>query len=67
MTARTPAPGEKTVSIRKAAEATGASVRTIYHWLATGKVEYVRTAGGAVRIFWRSLWRDHDGTAFREP
>jgi excisionase family DNA binding protein len=33
------------------------SRRTLYNWLAAGKVEYVRTAGGAVRIFEDSLFR----------
>jgi predicted site-specific integrase-resolvase len=34
------------------------SRRTIYNWISAGKVEYVRTAGGAIRIFADSLWRD---------
>ena len=42
----------------KAAQLVGVSRRTIYNWLASGKLEYVRTAGGAVRIFVDSLWRD---------
>ena len=36
----------------------GVSRRTIYNWLSAGKIEYVRTAGGSVRIFVDSLWRD---------
>lgn len=48
----------KTVSIMKACELVGVSRRTIYNWLASGKVEYVRTAGGSVRIFVDTLWRD---------
>ena len=35
----------------------GVSRRTIYNWMAAGKVQYVRTAGGAVRIFEDTLWR----------
>jgi len=27
-------------------------------WLSSGKIEYVRTAGGSVRIFVDTLWRD---------
>jgi excisionase family DNA binding protein len=51
----------KTISIMKACELVGVSRRTIYNWLSAGKIEYVRTAGGAVRIFADSLWRDpHD-------
>ncbi len=47
----------QTVSIMKACEMVGVSRRTIYNWMAAGKVQYVRTAGGAVRIFEDSLWR----------
>jgi hypothetical protein len=64
--ARAPVPGERTVSILKACEATGVGRRTMHTWLATGKVEYIRTAGGAVRIYWLSLWRDRDGAEFSE-
>jgi excisionase family DNA binding protein len=42
----------------KACEAVGVSRRTIYNWISAGKVEYVRTAGGSIRIFADSLWRD---------
>jgi excisionase family DNA binding protein len=48
----------QTVSIMKACEVVGVSRRTIYNWISAGKVEYVRTAGGAIRIFADSLWRD---------
>jgi len=48
----------KTLSIMKACEQVGVSRRTIYNWLANGKIEYVRTAGGSVRIFVDTLWRD---------
>ena len=41
-----------------ACEVVGVSRRTIYNWLSSGKIEYVRTAGGSVRIFVDSLWRD---------
>lgn len=47
----------KTISIMKACELVGVSRRTIYNWIAGGKVEYVRTAGGSVRIFVDTLWR----------
>ena len=47
----------QTVSIRKACDLVAVSRRTIYNWLARGKVEYVRTAGGSVRIFVDTLWR----------
>ncbi len=48
----------KTISIMKACDLVGVSRRTIYNWLSSGKIEYVRTAGGSVRIFVDTLWRD---------
>ena len=48
----------RTISIMKACELVGVSRRTIYNWIASGKVEYVRTAGGSVRIFVDTLWRE---------
>jgi excisionase family DNA binding protein len=56
----------KTISIMKACELVGVSRRTIYNWIAGGKVEYVRTAGGSVRIFVDTLWREpgHMPTGF---
>ena len=47
----------RAISIAQACESVGVSRRTIYNWMAAGKVEYVRTAGGAVRIFEDTLWR----------
>jgi excisionase family DNA binding protein len=46
----------------KACELVGVSRRTIYNWLSSGKIEYVRTAGGSVRIFVDTLWRDPQRT-----
>ena len=48
----------QTLSIMKACETVGVSRRTIYNWISAGKVEYVRTAGGSIRIFTETLWRD---------
>jgi excisionase family DNA binding protein len=48
----------KTISIMKACDLVGVSRRTIYNWLSSGKIEYIRTAGGSVRIFADTLWRD---------
>jgi excisionase family DNA binding protein len=48
----------QTLSIMKACEVVGVSRRTIYNWISAGKVEYVRTAGGSIRIFADTLWRD---------
>jgi excisionase family DNA binding protein len=55
---RQPVVERKTISIMKACELVGVSRRTIYNWLSSGKIEYVRTAGGSVRIFVDTLWRD---------
>ena len=56
----------KTISIMKACDLVGVSRRTIYNWIANGKVEYIRTAGGAVRIFIDTLWREPDGQTVRQ-
>jgi excisionase family DNA binding protein len=50
----------------KACDLVGVSRRTIYNWLSAGKIEYVRTAGGSVRIFADTLWRDPQRTS-RQP
>ena len=51
----------------KACELVGVSRRTIYNWLSSGKIEYVRTAGGSVRIFVDTLWREPSRTADFHP
>jgi excisionase family DNA binding protein len=51
----------------KACELVGVSRRTIYNWLSSGKIEYVRTAGGSVRIFVDTLWRDPNRTERPAP
>ena len=53
----------KTVSIPRACELVGVSRRKIYNWIAGGKVQYIRTAGGSVRIFEDTLWRNPDAAA----
>ena len=50
----------KTISIMKACELVGVSRRTIYNWIASGKVVYP-SAGGSVRIFVDTLWRQPGG------
>jgi excisionase family DNA binding protein len=57
----------KTVSIPRACEVVGVSRRTIYNWIASGKVQYVRTAGGSVRIFVDTLWRDPEAPVGDRP
>ena len=51
----------QTISIRKACALVGVSRRTIYNWIANGKVEYVHAAGGSIRIFIDTLWRPPEG------
>lgn len=51
----------------KACEMVGVSRRTIYNWIADNKVEYLRTAGGSIRIFVDTLWREEDGTKLKIP
>ena len=53
----------KAISIMKACALVGVSRRTIYNWIASGKIQYVRTAGGSVRIFADTLWRDPNAAA----
>jgi excisionase family DNA binding protein len=52
----------KTVSIPTACELVSVSRRTIYNWIASGKIQYVRTAGGSVRIFADTLFREPGAT-----
>jgi excisionase family DNA binding protein len=49
--------GRVTVSIAQACFVVGVSRRTIYNWLQKGKLEWVRTAGGSIRIVQDSLFR----------
>ena len=56
----------KTVSIPRACEVVGVSRRTIYNWISSGKVQYIRTAGGSVRIFADTLWREPEGQVSAE-
>lgn len=57
---------ERTVTIAEAQQVAGVSRRTIYNWLKAGKLVYKRTAGGSVRIFESSLWRDANQSGPRE-
>jgi excisionase family DNA binding protein len=60
-------PDRKTVSIPRACELVGVSRRTIYNWIAGGKIQYVRTAGGSVRIYADTLWRDPETSTADTP
>ncbi len=53
----------KTISIRGACELADVSRRTIYNWIASGKVERCRTVTGSSRICVDTLWRMPDDTA----
>ncbi len=46
------------ITINEACEIAGVTRRTIHTWLNQGKIRYVRTAGGQVRIFADSLFRE---------
>lgn len=48
-------------TILQAAALAQVSRRTIYLWLKAGKVEWVRTAGGSVRIYRDSVLRKEEG------
>lgn len=45
------------VNIAQACAIAGVSRRTIYYWLQSNKVEWVRTAGGPIRIYADTLLR----------
>lgn len=49
--------GRTLISVREAMKEAAVSKRTIWNWIATGKVEVLRTPTGHVRIFHDTLWR----------
>lgn len=55
----------KTVSIMKASEIAGVSRRTIYNWLEDNRIEYIRTAGGSIRIFVDTLFKQGNQDEYR--
>jgi excisionase family DNA binding protein len=46
------------ITIEQAAEILQVSRRSIYNWLALGKVEGIRTPGGCVRLYRDSLFKE---------
>jgi excisionase family DNA binding protein len=48
--------GRETLTILQATKTVGVSRRTIYNWIGKNKVEWVRTAGGSIRILKDSLY-----------
>lgn len=53
----TPTPDRPLCTINEAVIQLGVCRRTIHNWLSRGKLEYLRTAGGRVRIYVDTLWR----------
>lgn len=49
-------------TIQEAGQLLGVSRRTLYNWMACGKVQYWCTPGGQRRIITRSLYRQADGS-----
>lgn len=54
-----------TVSIQGATILCAVSRRTIYNWLALGKIKGIRTAGGSVRIYKDTLFRELNSNEFK--
>lgn len=46
------------LTVMAAAAHASVSRRTIYNWIAAGKLAYIRTAGGSIRIDAASLFRE---------
>lgn len=57
----------ETCSIMRACELAGVSRRTIYNWMKAHKVEFIRTAGGSVRIYVDTLFRSASGERIAAP
>ena len=55
------------LTIMDSADYAGVSRRTIYNWIKKRKVEYVRTAGGSVRIFKDTLMKDVQVASAGQP
>ena len=45
------------LTIKEACAEVKVSRRTMYNWLKAGKLDVIRTAGGALRINAASLWK----------
>lgn len=54
------------VNIAAACRLADVSRRTLYNWMHTGKVEYIRTAGGARRVYVDTLFRGLTPAVLRE-
>jgi len=51
-------PNRELMSVNGAAEICGVSRRTIYNWLAADKIQGIRTAGGCIRIYTDTLFKE---------
>jgi excisionase family DNA binding protein len=58
--------GRAVMTIREAVMVWRVTRRTIYNWMDTGKIEFIRTAGGSPRIFADSLPEQTHGRSNRE-
>ena len=56
-----PTKQRESVGVTMAARMAGVSVGTMSKWVAKGRVDSVRTAGGTVRIFTDTLYREPPG------
>ena len=50
-------PYRKTLGIQGVCERLGVSRRTVYNWIAAGKLAYFRTPGGSVRVYEEDVLR----------
>jgi len=53
------------LTINEACDECEVTRRTIYNWIAKGRLEVRRTAGGTIRIAERSLWRNVEESPWR--
>jgi excisionase family DNA binding protein len=53
---------EAPITIKQACALVGVSRRTIYNWMAKGRLDCVRTAGGNIRIYADSLYQSRTPT-----
>jgi excisionase family DNA binding protein len=59
-----PEPARRILTIAQACAEVGVSRRSIYNWLAAGKLEFCRTPGGTVRIYADALTRPGSAAEF---
>lgn len=52
------------MSVNEACTLAGICRRTFYNWLNAGRLDYVRTSGGSIRIYVDSLFRRPDGSRY---